>query len=199
MTTDVRLIIISGCSGSGKSTLMDNLRQQGGFSFLKTVTTRLPRDSDPVGDYDYISSEEFSRQVIAGKIILPTEVSGNHYGIYYQQFEEALNGDQVYVRSVTPNNFADYYQLAGEKVLFLYIELDDPERCINRMMKRGGMTNEAMLKRMQDERYWNEQVNQLIDQGLPIFKLTSIDPNKTLGEAQAALDFVRAELAEVKC
>lgn len=199
MAENVRLIIISGCSGSGKSTLMDNLRQQGGFSFLKTVTTRSPRDSDPKGDYDYISVEEFSQQVMAGEIILKTEVSGNYYGIYSQQFEEALTGKKIYVRSVTPNNFPDYYELAGDKVVFFYINLDDPERSVNRMLKRGDMTNEAILQRIQDEYDWNQKVDELIDQGLPIFKLSSIDQARTLREAQAALDFIQTELNEAQC
>ncbi len=199
MAENVRLIIISGCSGSGKTTLMNNLRQNNGFSFLKTVITRSKRDSDPEGDCDYISVEEFRNQVVAGKIVLPTEVSGNHYGIYYQQFEEALNGERIYVRSVTPNNFADYYELAGDKVIFLYIELSDIERGVNRMLERGDMTNEAILQRIRDEKYWNQKVDELIDQGLPIFKLSSIDQARTLSEAQAALDFVQTELNEAQC
>ncbi|HNW56000.1 MAG TPA: hypothetical protein PKN62_02920 [bacterium] len=199
MAEDIRLIIISGCSGSGKRTLMNSLRQQSGFCFFKTVTTKLPHDSDPDGDFDYVSTEEFKGQLIAGEIILPTMVSGNYYGVYFQEFEKALNSDQVYVRSVAPDNFADYYELAGDKVIFLYIELNDPERGVNRMLKSGGMTDGAILQRMRDEHNWSRKIDELIDQGLPIFKLTSIDQARTLKEAQSALEFVQTELAETEC
>ena len=75
------LYLVSGPSGSGKTTLCRQLARNGEAHYSVSCTTRPPRPGEVDGrDYNFLSREDFERDIAAGEFLEHAEVHGNHYG-----------------------------------------------------------------------------------------------------------------------
>jgi guanylate kinase len=75
------LFVVSAPSGAGKTTLCDALRQTPDFVYSVSCTTRPPRAGEIEGDdYQFLSEEEFLRQVAAGEFLEYAKVHESYYG-----------------------------------------------------------------------------------------------------------------------
>src|SRR3989344_7223125 len=75
------IVTLAGTSGAGKSTVGEWLRKRFG-NILKpvvSITTREPKNSDPPGEYAYVSVEEFQRMKSAGEFIWDVCPHGTDY------------------------------------------------------------------------------------------------------------------------
>jgi guanylate kinase len=77
-----RLIIISSPSGGGKGTLIKEvLDVVPDLGYSVSHTTRAPRFGEEHGrHYNFVSPEEFEREIAAGEFLEYAVVHGNHYG-----------------------------------------------------------------------------------------------------------------------
>ncbi len=75
------LFVVSAPSGAGKTTLCDALRQTPDFVYSVSCTTRTPRAGEIEGeDYQFLSEEEFVRQIEAGEFLEYAKVHEHYYG-----------------------------------------------------------------------------------------------------------------------
>jgi guanylate kinase len=75
------LFVVSAPSGAGKTTLCDALRQTPDFVYSVSCTTRGPRAGEIEGeDYQFLSDEEFRRQIKAGEFLEHAQVHEHYYG-----------------------------------------------------------------------------------------------------------------------
>lgn len=76
------LLVISGPAGVGKGTLVDMLlREDSGFSFSVSATTRAPRPNERDGvHYYYLTEEAFDEMEARGAFLETAAVHGHRYG-----------------------------------------------------------------------------------------------------------------------
>lgn len=159
MKTKFKLLFITGTSSTGKTTLMQGLSKfMPEMRFITSVTTRLPRKSDPPEDYEYMPLEDFEIARRNGEFISCDKQSDCYYAVRRSIINEALNGDTLYIRSLTPAVLPIYFRAASEKAIFIHLE--SPPRSIarQRMKKRGDMSPQAIEQRLVDEQHWNREI-----------------------------------------
>ena len=71
-----QIISLTGASGAGKDVIARAL----GFSYVTSTTTRLPRPTDRLGEYEFLEMEEFKELQAWGAFAWDDEYSGNSYG-----------------------------------------------------------------------------------------------------------------------
>ncbi len=74
------ILILTGASGVGKTTLAMRLLDSGGFSYVRSATTRGKRGDIHDDEYIYLSREEFLSRVSSGEMLEHMEYGGNLYG-----------------------------------------------------------------------------------------------------------------------
>ncbi len=92
MTKRGVLAVISGPAGSGKSTIAESLiANSENITRAVTATTRTPRAGEKHGiDYIFMSKEEFSNDLDAGKFIEYNEFNNNFYGTPRRELDELI-------------------------------------------------------------------------------------------------------------
>lgn len=82
MTTQGKLIVLTGPSGVGKGTLVRALLPRHEHLFLSiSATTRQPRKGEVDGqDYFFKTRTEFEAMIAAGELLEWAEYAGNYYG-----------------------------------------------------------------------------------------------------------------------
>jgi len=73
-------VVLIGPSGAGKSTIARDLVKTYGFTLVRTVTTRPPRDLDD-DMHEFVSDEEFARRRTHDEFIGLLDAFGAHYGL----------------------------------------------------------------------------------------------------------------------
>lgn len=75
------LFVLSAPSGAGKSTLCNGLKQDPGFVYSVSCTTRPPRPGERDGiDYFFLTHADFEQRIAAGEFLEHAQVHGNYYG-----------------------------------------------------------------------------------------------------------------------
>ena len=90
------IIVISGPAGSGKSTVTKFIREDEGFVFSVSRTTRYMRPGEVDGkDYHFISHEDFLQKLSEDDFLEHAEYCGEMYGtpksLVYDQLEKGKN------------------------------------------------------------------------------------------------------------
>ena len=144
------LITISGASGVGKDTVAKFLLEIfPNTAFLRSFTTREPRDSD-IG-YEYISEEEFSRMEQRGVFAWPVPAHGNKYGTLKSDlFNIGLDDEKIYLSVLVPEiverarMYARRYKTGD--VLSIYLYCSDKNILRSRLLERGEKDIERRIK-----------------------------------------------------
>lgn len=83
-------LIITGRQGSGKSTTYNYLKKVTNHNFVKTVTTRPPRDTQYETDYKFVSNKDYKYLLQTGKLLESRAFSFGirtvHYGTLKQDY-----------------------------------------------------------------------------------------------------------------
>jgi len=122
------------------------LKKFPGFKKVITTTSRKPRAGEVQGhDYNFISEEDFRKKIKDGDFIEYVEYAGNLYGTEKNQL---ISKDSLIWR-IDPSR-------AGKvKGLVIYLTVSD-EVVLQRLKKRG-LSQEEITKRMQeDQEYWQQ-------------------------------------------
>lgn len=168
------LIVLTGKTASGKDTLKDILMNK--YPNLKrviTTTSRVPRrgEEDNVQYHFLLSREEFQTRAENGDFIEYVEYGGNLYGTQKKDIQQYLNQDLLWridpsrageIRDFLKRAFAD--EVASKLIknlIVIYITTSD-EVVLERLKKRG-LSDEEIQKRMVDDKAIWEQNNQNYD------------------------------------
>ena len=179
----LRIVLITGASGVGKSALTEGLlRLLSGSRFMTATTTRKPREGDFPGEYEYIRKSKFEEMLSRGEFFVYTKFSRNYYGMREATVEDALQGDTLSVRPLTPDNIPLWWERVGSRGLFLHIT-PPPEAEIRRRLIRRGSLERETSRRIREARDWEKHVARFIHDGVPIRIVTGNNREAKLDNA----------------
>lgn len=91
-----RILIIAGASAVGKTSIAMRLLQENKeFSFIRSATTRAPRNDGHDDEYIYVSREEFLKSIESLAVIEYMEYGGNYYGTPKSEIERAFSENKT--------------------------------------------------------------------------------------------------------
>jgi len=150
---DYRILTFSGPSGAGKTTVIDELmRLHPEFTRVISCTTRPPRDSDPVGEYSYLSDEEFDDYVRMDSFLWTGAYAGHRYGTLVRSVQEALSSKFPRIMTLVPDKVSLLHGLHPRRILAFLITADE-ETIRRRLLDRGDPSGQVR-KRLDENRAW---------------------------------------------
>jgi len=158
-----RLLIATGTICAGKTTLMGRLVTEKGFRVLSAITTRVPRDSDFPGEYNYLSGTEFSA-------LDPQDMMYNtqhgapaaRYTLLRSVVRDSIKDtDYHYTRPLSLPSAEKVMRIFGEDVVkVIYLPTPDRAELERRALQRGD--DPANLStRIENESKWDEFAKQV--------------------------------------
>ena len=145
------LIVISAPSGAGKSTLCRRLQEKyPDIEFSLSSTTRQKRDYERDGyDYDFLTEQEFFKNVQDNKFIEFETVHGYYYGTPKANIERAIEQGKYLLLEVDVKGALKIKASYPEQAVTIFITLPSIEDILNRLRKRGTESEERIAKRME--------------------------------------------------
>ncbi|MFC5405445.1 guanylate kinase [Cohnella soli] len=119
------IYIFTGTSGAGRKTIARKVGGELGWTFVRSCTTRAPRNpSLPDEDYRYVSREQFDAWDKEGKFAQTADIDGNRYGVLHHELEAAnAAGKSVYLVLNRVGADAIVKQFVGLAVrIFIYVD-----------------------------------------------------------------------------
>ena len=149
-----KTIVITGKSSSGKDSLQNYLVSNYDFINLVSHTTRPPRPNESNGyDYYFINKEDFINMNNKDLFVETREYkvnTENGNDVWYYGLSKSELDITTILNKIVILDFKGMRELAeyvGRGNLFVvYLECDSDTR-IDRMIKRGGMTDEEISRR----------------------------------------------------
>jgi guanylate kinase len=149
-----KTIVITGKSSSGKDSLQNHLVSNYDFINLVSHTTRPPRPNESNGyDYYFINKEDFINMNNKDLFVETREYrvnTENGNDIWYYGLSKSELDITTILNKIVILDFKGMRELAeyvGRDNLFVvYLDCDSDTR-IDRMTKRGGMTDEEISRR----------------------------------------------------
>ncbi len=141
------VLIIAGPSAVGKTTVADILVARGGFSYVRSVTTRARRGDGRDDEYLYVSREEFLEYIEKGRVLEHTEFGGNFYGTPASEIERIHSEGKTPVLVLDINGVKSIKRIAkGFRAfgVYVYDSLDKIEQRL--MMRDGNNLSEEKIK-----------------------------------------------------
>ena len=153
-----KAIVITGKSSSGKDSLQNHL--VGNYDFINLVshTTRPPRPNESNGyDYYFINKEDFINMNNKDLFIETREYKVNtengndiwYYGLSKSELDITTILNKIVMLDLKGmKELAEY--IGRENLFVVYLYCDSDIR-INRMTKRGGMTDQEISRRFKSD------------------------------------------------
>ena len=149
-----KTIVITGKSSSGKDSLQNYLVSNYDFINLVSHTTRPPRPNESNGyDYYFINKEDFVNMNNKNSFIETREYNVNteigtdiwYYGLSKSELDATTILNKIVILDF--KGMKELAEYVGRDNLFVvYLDCDSDTR-IDRMIKRGGMTDEEISRR----------------------------------------------------
>lgn len=149
------VIAVSAPSGTGKTTLCNMLLKE--FADIKpsiSYTTRLKREGEIDGvSYHFISDGEFDKMAADNEFIEWVNLIDKKYGTAYKSIYdnniERLHDILLEIDVQGVEKLIKYYDVQGEpdKLITIFIKPPSHKDLIDRLKKRGGMSDEELKKR----------------------------------------------------
>ena len=188
------IVTLTGVSAAGKSTVGKWLRKRFG-DILKpviSITTRKPRESDPPGEYKYVSAEEFQKMKDAGKLIWDVCPYGtDRYGTLFQSLEETKREpDSIFLMVLEPKSVGKLHLHAkkmGLNVHSFYI-VSPPEAELRRRFEERGDKPEDIERRTKESAKWDDRA---LESGIPyLFIRNDLDNTGKIGAVTIATEII---------
>ena len=129
-----KLLVICGASGSGKSHLEDGLAffYPDTFKPLKQYTTRARRPDDELESYVFLTKQEVEllHQESNTKIIGETEISGNLYGTFLENFPDHIS--TIVLNRMGIDNIINHPHLQDYRVRILRVKAGEDIELVTR-------------------------------------------------------------------
>ena len=179
MTPHYPIITFTGDSGSGKSTLAKELltRRPSRFSLITSTTSRDSRETDLLGEYEPLTSDEFETLALRNPFLWSTSFAGNNYGTKKEYVDSALASQyrslMILVPSVVPI-LRDYAQ--DHNVLSFFCKTPPIDVLRTRMRERGDR-EESIERRLSGIGRWEEEARASDIPYIFVDTMYSIDEN----------------------
>lgn len=146
-----KLFLIVGPSGVGKGTVIRYLKlHHPEFFYPVSCTTRAPRPHEVEGEvYNFISREEFNRQIDAGDFLEWAKVhEDEYYGTLKQPLMKALKEGKIAVREVDIQGFESIQdKVPKENLVSIFLYAPSWEILEKRILRRGKMDEKKLTQR----------------------------------------------------
>lgn len=153
-----KIIVITGKSSSGKDSLQNYLVSNYDFVNLVSHTTRPPRPNESNGyDYYFINKEDFINMnnkdlfIETREYKVNTEIGNDiwYYGLSKSELDITTILNKIVILDLKGmKELAEY--IGRENLFVVYLDCDSDIR-INRMIKRGGMTDKEISRRFESD------------------------------------------------
>ncbi len=142
-------IIFSGVSGSGKQTVIGELMKiYSNSAFLKSATTRPPRNITGEHQYYHMSEKEFQNKINNNEFFETEKTHGFYYGILKSSIDTLLNNPQtIYMKDVDVHGTEKLMKALKDKmqIVCIFLEVPDDE-LFDRLIKRGESKERALIR-----------------------------------------------------
>lgn len=142
------LIVLTGKTASGKDTIIAKiLAKYPHFKKVLTTTSRALRKGEKNGlDYNFISRQDFRDKINRGDFLEYVLYGGNLYGTE----KSRINPRKDLIWKIDPQRAGKIREIIKDDLLVIYISTSD-EIILQRLKKRG-LTDEEIKKRMADDK-----------------------------------------------
>lgn len=151
-----KIIILSAPSGSGKSTIINRLMSDDALclGFSISATSRAPRGAEQHGvDYYFLSNEEFSTAVEAGRFVEWEEVyPGCRYGTLISEVERVTDNGNL-IMDVDVKGALSVKKAYSSEALSIFIMPPDLKTLEQRLRGRATDSEESIRKRVSKAEY----------------------------------------------
>lgn len=143
-------VVISSPSGGGKDSVINRLLEiLPDSTRLLTTTSRPPRPGNVEGiDYHFISQSEFEDKIKNNEMVEYNNYAGNYYGIEKKRLEDTLERNDIVFTQIEVNGKHNLDKLQI-KHLSVFLLPDSLEILAKRIRKRGGVSEEKILQRLE--------------------------------------------------
>jgi len=161
----VVIVTISGTTCAGKTTLARGIiANHDSCNMIQSVTTRESRPTDLLGEYAYVSREDFDRLEEQGRFIWSVDYGSAAYGTLFSSIVELAKKESgVGIMILTPNvmsrlrEFLGNYFPAVEHVP-IFLRSPSKEIVLARASARGDDVNKT-LSRLEEGAKWDIEAN----------------------------------------
>lgn len=143
-----QVIVISSPSGGGKGTVISELLKRNKNLWLSVSTTSRPiRANDiPGTTYNFVSKEEFEKEIEEGYFLEYTNYVGNYYGTPKGPIKEKLGQGIDVILEIEIEGASNIKKLLPESI-FIFIMPPSIKTLVKRLKKRNTDSNDKLLER----------------------------------------------------
>lgn len=143
-----QVIVISSPSGGGKGTVISELLKRNKNLWLSVSTTSRPiRANDiPGTTYNFVSKEEFEKEIEEDYFLEYTNYVGNYYGTPKGPIKEKLDQGIDVILEIEIEGASNIKKLLPESI-FIFIMPPSIKTLVKRLKKRNTDSNDKLLER----------------------------------------------------
>ena len=143
-----QVIVISSPSGGGKGTVISELLKRNKNLWLSVSNTSRPiRANDiPGTTYNFVSKEEFEKEIEEGYFLEYTNYVGNYYGTPKGPIKEKLDQGIDVILEIEIEGASNIKKLLPESI-FIFIMPPSIKTLVKRLKKRNTDSNDKLLER----------------------------------------------------
>lgn len=143
-----QVIVISSPSGGGKGTVISELLKRNKNLWLSVSTTSRPiRANDiPGTTYNFVSKEEFEKEIEECYFLEYTNYVGNYYGTPKGPIKEKLDQGIDVILEIEIEGASNIKKLLPESI-FIFIMPPSIKTLVKRLKKRNTDSNDKLLER----------------------------------------------------
>ncbi len=144
------VVFISGSSGAGKNTIINNIVEKNSdCKFLVSNTTRERRDSDrKVGQYKFVTKEEFEAKIANGQILEYDIYNGNYYGVDKESITEEKNTGVVLLKDLTVKGVLNCIDLLKNTMPMYSVFVTEKKCVLKKRLKKRGEKKDSIRRRL---------------------------------------------------
>lgn len=148
------ILILSGPSGAGKSSLYTALKESfPNHYFSISSTTRDMRDGEVCGiHYNFVTKEQFQKDIELGNFLEWAEVHGNYYGTSKAPILNALEQGKLVIFDIDVQGQVNVKKSFPNHTTSVFVTTKDSKILEDRLISRGDMDSEAIKKRLKNAR-----------------------------------------------
>lgn len=148
--TESIVVFISGSSGAGKNTIINRLVDKNSdYKFLVSNTTREKRDSDrKVGQYKFVSKEEFEDKINKGLMLEYDVYNGNYYGVDKESILSERGNGIVLLKDLTVKGVLNCIDLLKDTMPMYSVFVTEKKSVLKKRLRLRGENRKNIKKRL---------------------------------------------------